>query len=226
MYVPLPDINTHLKSNYLSVPTLINTCMVSQSNYNECLNSRLWISAFVHDNLPIYTPYPTTIQQWIKRYDATVKTMKILNMHQLFISHFAEYSEYNKRVVDRLVISDLHHYGTINNIPLPQSIMYRIHSNATLIQEAVILLYPESLYMELTPDFDEEIQLHMTYDEMLNMLINMVENGQDIHEINGLPFNKKELKLYNDDYYSHLTKWDFSSAEAVKILYEREKLAL
>ena len=113
MYVPHPDINTHLKSNYLSVPTLINTCMVSQSNYNDCLNEQLWVNAFEHDNLPLYAPYPTSIPKWISRYHATMKAWKILNMHIAFVSYFTNKNRIIE--VDTLVTNYLHKYRTIYN---------------------------------------------------------------------------------------------------------------
>ena len=74
------------------------------------------------------------------------------------------------------------------------------------------------------------IYLTVSVDEIINILINLIEDGIVVDEMYGLPFYKNEIDKVESrgyDYCFRLVEhMDLSSKKAVKALYERKKLAL
>ena len=226
MYIQHHDINNLIKSSYLSVPNLITNCALTKSHRAECSDNQLWVNAFYHDQLPLFQPYPTTIRKWIGRYHATIKVLQILKMHNKFLSHFTE-DDSEELNLEYLSMNFLRNYATVNDLPLPESIMVRLDQDEELINP-VINVYSLHLKMDMIYDSDDNIYkaVDLTYNEMVNLLINIVEDGNDIIEENGLPFYKKELNQSENYYGKMLIRFGLSNKDALKVMRIREKLAI
>lgn len=202
MYTPNFDIDQYIKLNFVSVKCLINMCFTSKKEYDWCRYQDSWISAFKYDQLPLYAPYPTTIKDWIKRYEATIKMLNILKMHNLYLSHF------NKEAIiddneQMLSVYNLDtYYETLYTLPLPESILSNLKLNVDDIKLVEsnfnIYTYTNKIDIVYNGEDNKYVTYSITKDELLYILIKITEETNlRIKEDNGIPFDKQDLiKLY------------------------------
>lgn len=103
----LMDIAIHL-----NVTDLEHLCQTNQAFLDICSNPHFWTRKYIENHLPLTVMNPTTINEWIKDYVATKKTMDLL-----WLNH-QESQLLNSEVGIQLIFSDLTE-KELNDIPFP-----------------------------------------------------------------------------------------------------------
>ncbi len=190
MYTQHVDVDDYLKFNYITVKSLINMCFTSKKDYDWCHLSKSWVQAFKNEQCPLFEPYPTTIKGWIKRYNATMKVINLLNMHKLYLSHFTkEHIEFN--------LEDL---LAIDNVPKSLlSDLYKMDHFAADNVDLYIYTFQHMIRIEsgrVVADSD------IIDEEILLILIKIVEETNlNIEEVYGYPFDQYSLEKKNNDVF-------------------------
>ncbi len=200
MYTQHTDVDKYLKLNYITVKSLINMCFTSKKDYDWCHLGKSWVQAFKNEQCPLFEPYPTTIKDWIKRYNATIKAIDLLNMHNLYLSHFTK-DKIEEDLEDLLVIDNLDcQYTTLYDLPLPKSLLSNLGLDNVNLNDANINLYTYKHGIEIVYDGDHNdfVEYEITDNDLVYILIKVTEETNlVIHEPNGLPFDLASLeKLY------------------------------
>ncbi len=202
MYTPHVDVDDYLKCHFITVQSLINMCFTSKKDYDWCHFSQYWERAFKNEHLPLFEPYPTTIKGWIKRYKATMKVINLLNMHNLYLSHFSK-DKIEEDLKDLLVIYDVDdYYKNLYSLPLPKSFLSNLGDNFELdcldfnIYTFQHIIQITNAGGEVFADYD------ITDEEIVLILIKIVEETNlNIDEAYGYPFDQYSLEKTNQNVF-------------------------
>ncbi|HSW76973.1 MAG TPA: hypothetical protein VLG50_07995 [Candidatus Saccharimonadales bacterium] len=195
----------------LDIQSLSNQCFTSKFAHQFCSQQQFWINKYNHDQLPLFTPYPNTIKQWIDDYKLTLEASNILLVNEIELTK-------EDPIDDLIGVISVYKletvYTKVSKLPIPDQLKSDIQSDIgnELHEDNSHSLHFKyinhdeyelqfSAYIE-TEDYDEEVlyPIHIDRASAIQILKVILNTKLEITDTELLPYQQNKVYEYIDEY--------------------------